>query len=268
MILFLRPSVFIILLLCGLSFAVAAKNNNIIFSVNAPGTKPYLYFDDKANSYQGIVVDFFATMESKNAFNVIYLDTSRNRYEKTLSNNKADVFVSAENWLGNPEAFLLSDTLALHNSYLYSTRQFDASFDIHAVDQATICTRANFIYPTLNDYFQSGKLIRLDSANQSTMTSMLLKGRCDYLVMGREDAQAEMFSPQYCNDVFFESSDVISSVKMVFVIRHDRHELVEIFNSHIKKFVSSGKRDESFLRHGGANNFPKKRCERKPASLH
>lgn len=260
MLFFYRLRMVLLLFVSVASFGVSAKNNQLIFSVNAPGTKPYLYFDDELASYQGVVVDFFASIESDNAFEVIYLDTSRTRYEQTLKSKKADLFLSARDWLRDPDAFFLTDALTQHNSHLYATRQFDADFDLKAIEPITICTRSNFVYPVLTEFFNTDKLIRLDSTNQSTMTAMLLKGRCRYLISGKDDAHAELFSSKYCKYVFFESAEVISSVNMVFVVRQDQRELVEILNSYINKFISSGKRDESFRRHLGNQNFPKHQC--------
>jgi polar amino acid transport system substrate-binding protein len=255
-----RARILLSLLFFVCSVDVAAKNEQLIFSVNAPGTKPYLYFDEKTNAYQGIVVDFFATMQGDSAFDVVYLDTSRNRYEETLSRNKADLFLSAKDWLRDPQAFWFSDTIAPHNSHLYATRQFATDFDLQAISQSNICTRTNFIYPTLNDAFTHGKLTRLDSTNNATMTMMLLKNRCQYLVLGKEDAHAELFSAKYCNNVFYESTEVISSVNMVFVIRQNRTDLVNVLNTHLQAFIAKGLRDQSFIKHIGTAKFPKPRC--------
>lgn len=257
---FMRLRSLLALIIILLSNEVVAQNNKIVFSVNAPGTKPYLYFDEKSNSYQGIIVDLFASIEGEHRFDVTYLDTSRNRYEKTLLNKQADLFVSAEDWLYSPGEFLFSDTLAQHDSHLYSVTPFKHEFDIKKIEHATICTRTNFIYPMLSEHFKTGQLIRLDSTNQSTMTSMLLKERCSYLISGKEDAHAEMFSAKYCNNVFFQSPAVISSVNMILVIRQDRPELLKIINPYLKNFIVSGQRDKSFIKHVGALKFPKQRC--------
>lgn len=251
---------FITLLAVTFSSNVVAHNKKIVFSVNAPGTKPYLYYDDHSQTYQGIVVDFFATIDSANAFSVEYLDTSRNRYEKTLLNNQADLFLSSSDWLYMPDAYLLSETIALHHSYLYSIQQFDQLFDLKTIEQTTICTRTNFVYPTLNELFKAGTLIRVDSTDQSTMTSMLLKGRCRYVVFGKEDAHPELFNPKYCQEVFFESPAAISSVEMVFVVRHDRRDLLEVLNHSLRTFVTTGKLEASFQKHIGSSKFPKERC--------
>ena len=251
---------FITFVLLMISLDGTAQPTKIVFSVNAPGTKPYLYFDVKSNTYQGIVVDFFASIDQENAMSIEYLDTSRNRYEKTLRSKQADLFLSAKDWLQTPEAYLFSNTIALQQSHFYATQPFAESFDLNALQPTTICTRTNFMYPTLDKSFQTGRLMRLDSTDQSTMTAMLLKGRCQYLVIGKEDAHAELFNAQYCDEVFFESPQVISSVKMVFVIRQDRLDLLKILNQQLQQFVASGQLDASFLKHIGTSNFPKMQC--------
>jgi len=246
--------------LCFCASAAAAKGHPLVFSVNAPGTKPYLYFDEKRQSYQGIVVDFFASIEGDNRFEVDYLDTSRSRYEETLLTHKADMFISAKAWLQHPDSFWTSLALAAHNSHLYATKPFAASFNLQQLSQATVCTRTNFVYPSLHGRFRNQRLLRLDSSNNSTMTAMLAKGRCDYLVMGQEDAQAEMFRPNYCHTAIYESPTVISSVDMVLVIRADKPELQRRLNTELQRFIRSGQRDQSFQKHAGSAKFPKPRC--------
>jgi polar amino acid transport system substrate-binding protein len=236
---------------------------NLTFSVNAPGTSPFLYFDEAANSYQGVVVDFFASFEDKEAFNVVYLDTSRARYENTVINASADLFVSAKAWLKDTGSFIFSNTLVTHDSHIYSTTKFTTDFLPAKFTKATVCTRYNFTYPALGSHFNNKDLIRINSSNQSTMTDMLIKSRCRFLIMGAEDARAEMFRPKYCMQAFFESPNVISSVDLVLVMHPALGIIQDTINRQLVKFIDSGQRNLSIKHHVGKKIFPKRTCSQR-----
>lgn len=253
---------FVVLLSCCVGLALSARSMaatppTVVFAVNAPGTKPYLYFDEKTGLYQGIVVDFFAAMPSDQQVVVQYLDTSRGRYEQTLLAQKADVFISAKDWLRLPQAFLYSDTVAPHESHLYATSRFYGDAELYTSGGATICTRTNFVYPTLQPHFANGDAIRLDSTTNSTMTAMLLKHRCKFMVLGKDDAHAELFEPSYCQHEFHQSPQAISSVNMVFVVTPERADLLQTLNTQLQLFIRSGQRDQSIRKHSGVQQFPK-----------
>lgn len=233
---------------------------NLTFSVNAPGTSPFLYFDEASNSYQGVVVDFFASFEDKKAFKVVYLDTSRARYENTVINASADLFLSAKAWLKDTGSFIFSNTLITHDSHIYATKKFTTDFLPAQSGQATVCTRYNFTYPSLGPHFNDKDLIRINSSNQSTMTDMLIKSRCSFLIMGAQDARAEMFRPKYCMQEFFESANVISSVDLVLVMRPDLGIIQDSINRQLVRFIDSGQRNLSVKHHVGRQIFPKQTC--------
>ena len=232
------------------------------FAVNTPGSSPYLYFDERSQRYQGVVVDFFNSPELSSQFSVVYLDSNRNRSEQLLKAAAVDVFLSSESWLEQPSDFLISRELIKHDSYLYSTSVFSSPFDVKANNNTSICTRYGFVYPTLQSAFENAEhnVTRVNSSSHLTMAMMLSKGRCDFAIMNEYNALSVMFNERFCSTSFFKSPNVISQVSVAFVIRSDLPQLKEKVDKGLKLFIESGQRQRSIELHSGVNRFPKHQC--------
>ncbi|ASP48579.1 substrate-binding periplasmic protein [Cognaticolwellia beringensis] len=237
-----------------------AKTHHIKFAVNSPGTAPYIYYDFISGKYQGVVVDFFASLEESGSFKVEYLDSNRARAEKMLSHGTADIFLSSSVWLEQPENYLFSNTLMSHNSYMYSTFAFNQAFNPNQSQRASICARRNFTYPILSHYFDNNMLIRVDSSSQTTMAVMLAKGRCDFAIMSDDNARTIMYNSEFCDIEFYQSPNVISAVDISFVIRPELSDVKKQVDELLAIFISSGKRDKSVQQHVGIQVFPKRLC--------
>lgn len=236
--------------------------SSIRFAVNTPGSPPYLYFDSDTQTYQGVVVDFFASQTLSRQFSVNFLDSNRARNESLLASADVDVFLSSDSWIDTPNDFLISDVFLQHDSYMYATSSFDGPF-IPAKKLATsICTRYGYTYPVLQRFFDDDNrdVARVNSSSQFTMTMMLSKGRCDFAIMNEYNARSVMFDEKFCDTTFYQSPNVISSVNLVFIIRSGLDSLKHEIDSALKHFVESGERQQSIERHSGVTQFPKEEC--------
>ncbi|MBJ2128470.1 transporter substrate-binding domain-containing protein [Alteromonas sp. IB21] len=253
-------------LLCLTTFYCRANTQDHIpsvrFAVNTPGSAPYLYYDESAKRYQGVVVDFFNADELSSQFRVVYLDSNRARSEDLLKSSSVDLFLSSESWISKPNSFLFSEELIKHESYIYSTTNFEGPFVPEENVSSSICTRYGFVYPALTPYFdrEENNIDRVDSSSQSTMAMMLSRGRCDFAIMNEHNARSVMFDPKFCSTEFYQSPNVISRVSLVFVIRSGFTSLKDKIDIALKHFVESGQRQLSFERHSGVNQFPKAKC--------
>jgi len=235
----------------------------IIFAINSPGSPPYLYFDTQSQSYQGVVVDFFNSFADKANLRVTYLDSSRARNELFLRQGKADMFLSGEEWLDDPKGFIFSNPLLQHDSYLYATTAFDGPFELAESSGELVCTRLGFKYPVLQTAFESEQhpLIRVNSASQTLMALMLTKGRCDYAIMSEQNALSVLNKRQFCDNEFYQSPNVISSVDLVLVLRPGRQDLLPVINQYMASYINTGQLAHSIERHSGVHTFPKLLCD-------
>ena len=244
------------------AFVSSHATASIRFAINAPGSKPYLYFDDFSQDYRGVVVDFFSFLESESDFAITYLDSNRVRSENFLLQKEADVFLSAIDWLNNPSYFIFSDVLMTHSSYMYSTSAFYGPFVPEDNPNASVCTRYGFIYPVLQEFFykNNGGLVRVNSNSQVTMAMMLARGRCDYTIMSEQNALSIMFDESFCDTTFYQSINSISDVDLVFVIRPELVEFQHSVRAAMARFRESGALQKSIQTHSGTHKFPKGKC--------
>lgn len=241
----------------------APSAQDITFAINSPGSPPYLYFDSQSQSYQGVVVDFFNSIADEANLQVTYLDSSRARNELLLRQGKADMFLSGEEWLDDPRGFIFSDPLIQHDSYLYATTAFEGPFEPMERAGESVCTRFGFKYPVLQTAFdhQDQPLIRVNSASQTLMALMLTKGRCDYAIMSEQNALSVLNKQQFCDNEFYQSPNIISSVDLVLVLRPGRQAMLPAINQYMATFINSGQLSRSIKRHSGEHKFPKQVCD-------
>ncbi|MBU3001968.1 hypothetical protein [Paraglaciecola arctica] len=72
-----------------------ATTQTIRFAINSPGSAPYIYYDQVSGNYQGVVVDFFDSLEENGHFKIEYLESERARSEQLLFRGFADIFLSS-----------------------------------------------------------------------------------------------------------------------------------------------------------------------------
>lgn len=237
-----------------------ASKNRLRFLINAPGSPPFIYFNNEQSRYQGVVVDFFDSFDTPDAFNVEYIDSSRARNEQLVEAGKADLFLGSSIWMTPPDRFIYSDFIMSHNSYMYAITPFGSAFAANDHERAHVCTRYDYKYPSLDPYFKQNKLIRVDSSSQETMTHMLAKGRCQFAIMSDENARAVMFSQKFCNDEFYQSPVPVSEVNISFIMNRNLLDARAKINKQLGLFIESGDRDRSIQKHVGARLFPKRVC--------
>lgn len=225
-------------------------------AINAPGSAPYLYLDEKSQTYKGVVADFIAVLAAKSHIKIEYLETSRSRAEGFTRTGVNDLFLSSKAWLSSKEGFIFSDPFIEHKSYLYSVKPFEVDFDLAKLKNELVCTRYGYTYPVLQAFFESGNIVRVNSSSQLTMTSMLVKNRCDYSIMNEFNARAAFLLPSTCDTTFFQSPELISKVDLVFVINPKQQAHLPELNRQLRDFIISGQRDKAILQHTGGFSFP------------
>jgi polar amino acid transport system substrate-binding protein len=238
-----------------------SSENSLQFVINAPGSSPYLYFDNEGSRYQGVVVDFFESFDKSNAFNVQYVDSSRARNEKLVFTKVADLLFGSSVWVDNPQRFIYSDTIMPHVSFIYAVQKFENPFSLETHNRALICTRHDFTYPYLQPYFNEYKLVRVDSSSQTTMANILSKGQCDFAIMSKENARAVMFDNDFCANEFYQSPMPVTIDELSFIMGKHLTEARDKINQQIAVFINSGDRDKSIQKHIRPHTFPKRVCE-------
>ncbi len=163
---------------------LAFANTEKLFIVNFPGSPPYLYLNEDNDSYVGVIPDVLEGVIKSGQLDVKYITNSRKRSEESLYQGKADLMMLSKSWLRRPDKLIATIALHHHRSFLYQLNDFNHNFTLDdIVDNNLICTRKGFYYPSLEPYFNSNKLIRVEALDQLSMIKMVFKNRCDYTIL-------------------------------------------------------------------------------------
>lgn len=247
--------VFSLLLSC-LIKVQGSEPKSLLFTVNSPGSFPYLYFDFSKQTYAGLIPDFFADLEQQGIFKVVYVDSNQLRSEQFIIEGKVDLYLANRNWFKQPAKVIASIPIVQHLTYLYSLTPFDDNFSVGAIVNKKVCTQQEYIYTGLHQSFKTQKLERLDSSNQATIASMLIKGRCDYAILNNYNAASVFYETEFCHLAIYQSPQPTSDIDLTILMRPELYETKTIIDKHLKTFISSGKADKSLLSHSPNPNFP------------
>ena len=117
---------------------------------------------------------------------------------------------------------------------------FSRQFSLAAIDHKIICTRKGFSYPSLQPYFNSEQLIRLDLSSHRGMLRVLFKKRCDYTILNEYSALGLMQAPAFIDKKIYRSPDPMSSVPLNIILRPEFIAEKNIIDNHIVQLQQSG----------------------------
>jgi polar amino acid transport system substrate-binding protein len=223
---------------CLLTFWIKA-DEQLLFVVNAPGSPPYLFFDNNQSKYMGVIPDI---LQGIKPFNIRFISNSRQRSEEQIYSKNADMMMLSKAWLKHPNKVVASISIHEHRSFLYRSKEFPENFSLKDSNISEfICTRKGYFYPNLAVFFNNKRLIRVDTSNHISMMKMLFKHRCDYTVMNEFNAQNVMQSPTFENQSIYRSELPISIVPLNIIMRSELDKEKIILDEHIRQLKENGK---------------------------
>lgn len=255
-----RVCLLIAVLLQCVNTAAASPSGQTTYTVavNTPGAFPYLYFDEKNQRYVGAFKDFFDDIEKRGELVFDYVDSNQLRSEQFVTSGKIDFYIVNPAWLPQQHGLISSHALTLHHTYLYSLSPFPADFSLHTAQGKRVCTRQQFVYTGLTEYFTNRTLERIDTSSAQSMTSMLLKQRCDYVVFGQYVALDEFATANLCHLHVYQSPQPTSSVTLNIVMRPQLQQIKQQIDRLLQDFIAHGKMDTALKAHSSTRLFPRK----------
>ncbi|WP_411860504.1 substrate-binding periplasmic protein [Halioxenophilus sp. WMMB6] len=224
---------------------------------NTPGVVPFIYLEPTSHSYLGLFPDFLSYLEEQTGYQVAYLDSNPNRSKQSVIEGRADLYLSALSWLGEPKELIATVPFVSHRTYLYGTKPFAPDFTLESAKGARVCAREKFLYPNLERYFAAGELLRVDSPTQAGMVNMLARDRCDYAVYNNYNAYFLFNAPEHCDLTVYESPEPTNEVLLSIVLRADAQELKTMLDKQIEAYLAAGKLAPSLAEHAPNIHFPK-----------
>ncbi|MEP2652666.1 MAG: transporter substrate-binding domain-containing protein [Paraglaciecola sp.] len=219
------------------------------FAVNSPGAPPYLYLDETTNTYVGLINDVIQEASKMYGISVEYVDSHRARNEPLIYAGKIDAFLLSKVWLSHPEKVIASTPLFSHRMFLYKVQPFEENFNLLSIENSKICTRENYVYPSLTNMSASGIIERVDSRSQISIVNMLIAGRCEYAIMNEFNAVNIMTSGDFKNYTFYTSPMPTDETHTEIILRSELSELKKQLDDTIAIMQKDGRLIASLEHH-------------------
>lgn len=248
----LKKRLFLICLtLCCLtgSQVVIAQPKTLKFAVNSPGSPPFLYFDKFEKKYLGLIPDMLSEAVAKGELDIRYLDSNRTRSEQFLYEGKAQIFTSSREWLKQPNKVIHSDSILVHNSYLYSLIPFADDFSLENLNRMPICGRRSYTYPTMQMYFDRKQAVKIESTTHSGMVEMLAHGRCKAVIMHEYNALTWFKRADFAELEYFKSPQPVTTVDLRLFFSPELSKERDLVNQYIQRYKSTDKLKQSLAFH-------------------
>ena len=94
---------------------------------------------------------------------VVFEMEERKRAEQRIYRGQADGLILTREWAEKPNSLIFSKPFFIHQAFLLSKTSFDAGEGIAQwLAGKTVCTRVNYVYPLLDEFFAREEAFRLD----------------------------------------------------------------------------------------------------------
>ena len=169
----------LLILLLGHGFCYG-QDASIRFNVTPQGFPPYVISTPPA----GIMFDVLKHIAQQQNIHVVPERIPENRVYTLLDNNKLDAHASALEWVERPENYLFSDPVLKVRDVVFTRENFPFNFNkVEDLLGRSVGVHTGYSYQSLSQYFEDGKIKRLDSNNELYMLKMLSRNRLDIAII-------------------------------------------------------------------------------------
>lgn len=212
------------------------------FNVSPNGYPPYLIVENREPS--GIMWEVMSLIADRLGYELIAEKIPRKRVDQMLLEGYIDATPRAREWTDEPEKFLFTDPVVAIEEVFFIPKDSELTYQSpEDIFSRTIVTHLGYIYPALEQYFESGKIRRFDVARDRDMFLYVLHGdRFDAAVADRLVGQWFLRN-EGLRDQFRTSSESISTFGFRIMLRKDWQEFANDFNRELARIRESGELD-------------------------
>lgn len=228
------------------SFRGFAENGETLLRFNAvsSGWPPYSFLDEKGNA-TGILVEALPLFLKNKKYSLEVTTFPLVRAEKGMEMGQIDVMIRSKSWTKNPNDYYWSDPIILNRDIILSLKKAPVEFStLDNLQGKKIGTIHGFKYPTLEPFFSSKKLERIDAQNTANSLKMLLHHHVDGIVISEAVAKWMIRNDQSLKDKFHFSQNIIDQNTVEYRFRKD-DKLIPIIKI-INDAIARNKKDKHF----------------------
>lgn len=222
----------------------------VIFNITTNGYPPFLIPAVEGRETSGIMYDVLCDIMRRRNIAVSTIGAPKNRELRYIEQGKLDVYVTAREWVSNPEDYVFTDPVLYARDVALSKKssplRFNSAEDLIG---KKLIAHLGFVYPHLSPYFDSGRIERIDAINGMSMLKMVLSGRADAAIMN--DVVGNWMIRRLGIEDQLELSDTaFSEIGYRFLFTKGKAGLAEFMNRQLEQMRKSGALNAIFQRYG------------------
>ncbi|MEH6346093.1 MAG: transporter substrate-binding domain-containing protein [Bermanella sp.] len=213
------------------------------FNVTPQGFPPYIISSPPA----GIMYDVLSYIAHKQGYKIVAERIAENRVTVLLDHNKLDAHASAMEWVSSPEKYAFTDPVLKVRDVVFTRKNTPLNYQsVQDLLGHRVGVRTGYSYQSLTEYFNSGKIKRVDSSNELYLLQMLTRGRLDIAII-TEHVALWLIKKNNIKTEFIIAKNAVDTTdyRLVFskkwagFIKKFNEELVLMkSNGHFKKILS------------------------------
>jgi len=222
--------------------SASSEKQTLRFNVSPNGYPPYLIVENREPS--GIMWDVMSLITDRLGYDLIAEKIPRKRVDQMLLEGYIDATPRAREWTDEPEKFLFTDAVVAIEEVFFIPEASELTYRTpEDLFSKTIVTHLGYIYPTLESYFESGKIRRFDVARDRDMFFYVLHGnRFDAAVADRLVGQWFLRN-EGLREQFRTSTESISTFGFRIMLRKDWQDFAKAFNRELARIRENGELD-------------------------
>jgi polar amino acid transport system substrate-binding protein len=221
---------------------ISAEKQVFRFNISPNGYPPYLIVDQ--NQPSGIMWDVVSEVAQRLGYEVIAEQIPRKRVDQMLLEGYIDGTPRAREWADDPEQFLFTDPVVDIEEVFFVPAQSGFSYESpEDLLSKTIVTHLGYRYPSLEPYFEEGRIRRFDVSRDKDMFTFVLHGnRFDAAVADRLVGKW-ILRNEGLREQFDITSESISTYGFRLMLRKDWQSFARKFNEELANMKKNGDLD-------------------------
>lgn len=224
--------------------AVAQEAERVFrFNVSPNGYPPYLINENEKQS--GIMWDVVTVIADRLDYRVIPEKIPRKRVDQMLAEGYIDATTRAKEWTDNPNEFAFTHPIVDIEEVLFVPKDSELEFNVpEDLFSHTLVTHLGYHYPSLEPYFESGKIRRFDVSRDKDMFSYVLHGDNMDAAVADQLVGKWILLNEGLQGEFRTTSTKLNKYGFRLMLRKDWADFVESFNRELEVMRENGELDD------------------------
>ncbi|QGY40660.1 transporter substrate-binding domain-containing protein [Pseudodesulfovibrio cashew] len=162
-----------------------AEKEKIILAVPQTGWPPYVIPADNQGGDRGIMIDIMREVTRRDGRELTLVHLPEKRALMQLREGTVDALPKAMEWVDDPESFRWTTPVTSSSDYILFRKEWRLFTTPNAMTGLNVGTILGYTYPTLEDRFRDGSILRRNANSTESLMRMLQRGHVDVAVANK-----------------------------------------------------------------------------------